>query len=395
MTVAVGSRPRIVIVTTRSDDRHLGGSAIRFGLTRRALEQLGDVSVMLFDDVPAEVHRGGRVGDLAVIRRRTRRRPDRALVALNGLAARAAWLDRMIQGRWTPDRPVPTDDVDLLWFFKMSTRVRWQGGTPPSTAVVVDFDDLEERTRSHRGRLTAAVDRWGTLGLRRRLARHADVVSVCSDDDRARAGTSRAAVLPNAVAGSDPARNTRLPPGPQVLFVGRLDYLPNREAVEWFVVEVLPIIRRARPDVRVRVVGPGAVHLDPAVAECVDAVGAVSEVAEHYEWSRICVAPLFTGSGTRVKILEAMSFGRPVVATRLGAEGIDARPGVDLLVADDARSFAAACLSLLHPRGPADAVAASGRALVDSRYSPAAFTDAVARIVAAARSRRDARMARR
>jgi glycosyltransferase involved in cell wall biosynthesis len=392
---AAGSKPRIVIITTRSDDRHLGGSAVRFGLTRRALEQLGDVSVMLFDDVPAEMHRDGPVADVTLIRRLTRRRPDRALVALNCLAARAAWLDRMIQGRWTPDRPVPADDVDLLWFFKMSTRVRWQGGTPASAAVVVDFDDLEESTRAHRGRLTAALDRWGTLGLRRRLARRADAVSVCSDDDRARAGTSGAAVLPNAVAGPGPSWNPALPPGPHVLFVGRLDYRPNREAVEWFVVEVLPIIRRSRPDVRVRVVGPGAVHLDPAVAECVDAVGAVGELAEHYAWSRICVAPLFTGSGTRVKILEAMSFGRPVVATTLGAEGIDVRPGVDLLVADDPHTFAEACVSVLDPRGPADAVAASGRDLVDSRYSPAAFTEGVARIVAAARSRRDARVSRR
>jgi glycosyltransferase involved in cell wall biosynthesis len=173
-----------------------------------------------------------------------------------------------------------------------------------------------------------------------------------------------------------------------------LDYPPNRLGITWFVTQVLPVLRRKVPGVQVRVVGPGAAHLDPAVARVVDTRGAVEDLSEHYIWARACIAPLFTGSGTRVKIIEAMTYGRPVVATSLGAEGIDGRVGHDLLVGNDVESFAAACLTLLNPDGPAESIAGNGRRLADSCYSPTAFGEAVSRVVSVARERRDARVHR-
>lgn len=385
-----GRAPHVLLVTTRSDDRHLGGSAMRFAMTRRALLSIGTVNVVLYDDAPRERLAPWDAATPTLITLRSRRRPGRLLLALQPALARWRVIDRLILGRWTAVHPIDLADVDVVWFFKMSTVVRWQASMPANAAVVVDFDDLEENTRLHRSRLTAWFDRSVTAGLRRRLSKRSDCVTFCSDLDVARAGLRDARVLPNAVATPDPARLTELPLEPRILFVARWDYQPNREALEWFVRQVLPDIRERIPEAIVRIVGPGSEHLAADVLGCVDAVGAMDSLEPLYAWARICIAPLRTGSGTRVKILEAMAHMRPVVTTPVGLEGIDATWGVDCLVAQSREDFGAACITALSDLDLSHRLAASGRALVESRYSSAAFDAAVRAATKAARTHRDA-----
>jgi len=134
-----------------------------------------------------------------------------------------------------------------------------------------------------------------------------------------------------------------------LLFLGKLDYLPNEDAVLFFCRSILPLLRTALPDVTIRVAG-----IDPtqsirqlSLLPGVTIVGAVADVAPEYERARIMVAPLRAGSGTRIKILEAFSFGLPVVSTTVGAAGLGVVHGVHLLIADTPDEFAAACLRLL------------------------------------------------
>jgi len=151
-------------------------------------------------------------------------------------------------------------------------------------------------------------------------------------------------------------------PDTDVLFVGHFGHPPNGDAVDFLARDVLP--RVGRP-VRVRVVGRGPVPRLPAE---IDVVGAVPDVRPHLAAARIVVAPVRFGTGMRGKVLEALAMGRPVVTTSLGAEGLGAVSGRDLLVADGADGFAGAVRRVLDDPGLATRLGAAGRALVAARF---------------------------
>lgn len=135
-----------------------------------------------------------------------------------------------------------------------------------------------------------------------------------------------------------------------ILFCGALDYAPNAEAVLWFFDQIFPLILQQIPSIKFTVIGKmndagpyEAVQSHPSV----DFVGPVDDVVPYYLSSSILVVPLLSGSGTRLKILEAMSMGNPVVSTKIGAEGIEAADGEHLLLADDPVAFAKHIIALL------------------------------------------------
>jgi len=152
-------------------------------------------------------------------------------------------------------------------------------------------------------------------------------------------------------------------------------YAPNAEGAAWFLERVWPQVSVAVPDARFRVVGPGSdTELErfswlPGVELC----GVVDDLAPHLRSATVSVAPLLAGSGTRVKIIEAFAWGVPVVSTTVGAEGLEAEPGRDLLVADDPAAFADHVIDLLTRPGRRASLAAAGRQLYRLRYSPLAF----------------------
>ena len=144
-----------------------------------------------------------------------------------------------------------------------------------------------------------------------------------------------------------PARSGNSPGS--VLFLGTLDYLPNEDAVLYFVNSILPVLVESGLPVEFRVVGiktPVSVErLSGRLGLTV--VGAVKSVAEEYARAQMMVVPLRAASGTRIKILEAFSFGVPVVSTSMGAAGLDVQHEAHLLIADTPEEFAAACLRLM------------------------------------------------
>lgn len=162
------------------------------------------------------------------------------------------------------------------------------------------------------------------------------------DADAMRAGgASDVIVCPNGTDLVEP-----LPPVPRaaseplrLLFVGTGTYWPNEHGITWLVREVLPLLR-GRLDVVLEVVGSPPNR--PAQAPGVTYAGRVADLRPHYDRAHVVVVPLHRGSGTRLKVLEAMAYGRPVVSTTLGAEGLPVRPGEEFVCADDATAFAAA-----------------------------------------------------
>ena len=156
-----------------------------------------------------------------------------------------------------------------------------------------------------------------------------------------------------------------------VVFSGNMEYHPNRGAVRFFRAEVWPRLRERWPSQVWRLVGknPEAVREftggDPRIEVCGPVDDAVRELAR----TRVAVAPLLAGSGTRLKILEAWAAGLPVVSTTIGAEGLSARHGEHLMVADTASAFAEAVSRLLACSNTRTELGMAGRLLLEKEFT--------------------------
>lgn len=153
-------------------------------------------------------------------------------------------------------------------------------------------------------------------------------------------------------------------------FVGRMDYYPNVRAMIDFCKGPLPIIRRHRPNVRLRIVGadPGRAIRKLARLPGVEVSGTVPDVRPYVRRAAVSIAPLGIARGMQNKILEAMAMGIPVIASRLAAGGVDARPGQDLLVADGPEPVAEAVLRLMTSPAEWRRLSHSGRRRVEQHY---------------------------
>jgi glycosyltransferase involved in cell wall biosynthesis len=156
-----------------------------------------------------------------------------------------------------------------------------------------------------------------------------------------------------------------------VLFCGSMDYSPNPEGLNWFHSAAWPSVIRQHPEARLVVVGRGIVpsYLSAMKADrSVDLVGEVESVVSYYEASGVCVVPVKSGHGTRLKVLEAMSMGNPIVATQLGVEGIEITPGVDAIVENEISEFGEAVSALMSNAERFESVRRAARHLVETRY---------------------------
>jgi polysaccharide biosynthesis protein PslH len=155
-----------------------------------------------------------------------------------------------------------------------------------------------------------------------------------------------------------------------LLYFGAINYFPNEDAVVYFIDQILPKIRALRPNVRFQILGPGAgAEVLARAGDGVEVLGMVDDVAPFIERAAAVVVPLRIGGGTRLKVVEAMAKGKPIISTHLGAEGIDAVHGEHLLLADQPQDFAAAVEQVLSDRALAARLGAGARELAEDRYS--------------------------
>jgi polysaccharide biosynthesis protein PslH len=199
-------------------------------------------------------------------------------------------------------------------------------------------------------------------------------ILVVSETDRARCERERPGrrvlVVPNGVDCAAITPGPSHPSGPPVvLFSGDMGFEPNVEAAELLARRLFPEIRRARPDIELRVVGrnPDA-RVRRLAGPGITVAGEVADMVPHLRAATIYAAPHFTGAGTRTKLLEAMAAGCAVVTTSVGIEGIEAQPGRDVLVADDAPALSAAVARLLGDPDARRQLGAAARRLVEQRY---------------------------
>jgi glycosyltransferase involved in cell wall biosynthesis len=187
---------------------------------------------------------------------------------------------------------------------------------------------------------------WGEY----RAIRLASLTFVCSDLDRDYLRTwwrlPGVVTVPNAVRAVE---LQKVSAESTVLFLGSLNYKPNAEAARFLLEEIWPRVYREMPGARLIIAGncPERIEGLHETIPGVECAGFVSDLRGLYARSRIVCAPILSGAGTRVKIIEAAMYGKPTVATRIGAEGLEFRDGRELLLRDDPRSFANACVELL------------------------------------------------
>jgi O-antigen biosynthesis protein len=220
-------------------------------------------------------------------------------------------------------------------------------------------------------RASAAFEYLRALRYELRLLPKMDRIQVCSTENRdyilSYMPSLRNRIDPDLRAGVDTGRYPFLPsaarePG-TMLFLGGFRHPPNQEALEWFTRDVLPRVLARKPEARLIVVGsdPPPRHSLPHLPDAVELRGFVEDVLEPLARYSVFVCPILSGSGVRVKLLEAFSAGIPVVSTSIGAEGLASEDGQICAIADDPAAFADRVVELLDNPRKADALAARAR----------------------------------
>lgn len=217
-----------------------------------------------------------------------------------------------------------------------------------------------------------------------------DKVWVCSEQDRDRlrdlsGGRALADVVPNGVPRFDliPEQLADQPAmakgQPTLLFIGHLNYPPNLEAARRLAMQILPRLQAALGGGRLVIAGrnPHRTLADLAALPDVELIANPDDLAELYRNAHLAIVPLVSGGGTRLKILEAMAWGLPVVATRLAAEGLDLVDGVDIDFAETDDELAARAAALCTDTDWLQARRLRARETVTQRFGPKAIAAAV------------------
>jgi len=209
-----------------------------------------------------------------------------------------------------------------------------------------------------------------------RLVREFDAVLAVIDNDKAALREAAGepvdiTVIPITVDTAQVTPVARYPGADHILHIGTMYWPPNIDAVRWFVRQVYPLIRQQRPDVEFDVVGarpPAELLALNDAGLGVNVTGYVADPTPYQQRAAVMVVPLLAGGGMRVKILNAMAEGIPIVSTTLGYEGIGVTPGRDILVGDTPGAFAAEVLRVLDDPDLGRQLAANGRKLMQERY---------------------------
>lgn len=256
----------------------------------------------------------------------------------------------------------------------------------PRPAIVVDWHNIESELMWRYARLipnrTKKIVAMRTAKLLERaedhLLRNYKTHTVSSERERQkllnRCPSADIQVIPNGIdterfSQKEIVEVTNPKSEETILFVGSMDYHANIDAVIWFTRTAWPQIAQKHPNLHFTIVGRDPVPEIRALStDRIHVTGTVDDVRPFYSSAVAAVAPIRSGSGTRLKILEAMAAGVPVVSTRLGAEGIDVEHDVDILLAETALEFAAAIRLIYSTPQKRAGLASAARTLACATY---------------------------
>jgi glycosyltransferase involved in cell wall biosynthesis len=253
----------------------------------------------------------------------------------------------------------------------------------PALPLMVDFHNVDyliyERYLRLEGnpakRLYAWLESRKSREWERRACEMATVAMACSEHDRTKLQELNPGlpifVVPNVVDVDEYDPASREDPR-KILFQGGMDWYPNRDAVEFFVSETFPCIRKQVPNVRFVVAGrnpPEKFRKRLSQTPGVEFTGTVPDMRAQIADAAVCVVPLRVGSGTRLKILEAAAMAKPIVSTHLGAEGLEFLDGEEIMLEDDPSDFAGTVVRLLSAPDQRNLLGRAARRRVEQDYS--------------------------
>jgi glycosyltransferase involved in cell wall biosynthesis len=389
------------LILTQSIPQNTGnGTAIRLGLAAQALSEIYNVTLCIATQDPNNT---------------VEKIPNSILQYFNKVAyayspyksmyrsiETSFWQPRM-QRRWpTTDiagqlNSISFQEFDLVYVVRLCMLPVWetiaeiQNITTKHT--ILDLDDIESRA-CFRNLLTQRF-KLGYFGLFRELfeviklrnaenlaCKLVDLTLVCSSADESilskRIPASRLATLPNAARTPDQLLDTKYDKNKtlRILLVGSLDYLPNAEAARWAIEKLAPAFRsRFGNRFRLSIVGrrPPEWLNNLDLPSDVEVFADAPELESHYASSFAVIAPIRSGGGTRIKILEAFGYGRPVISTEIGAEGIDYINGTHLMLAETEIDFLNSVSRLESHPSLYESMIYAAHQLFINKYSPEAF----------------------
>ncbi|HWW13943.1 MAG TPA: glycosyltransferase [Candidatus Dormibacteraeota bacterium] len=273
-----------------------------------------------------------------------------------------------------------TYDVIVCDFMVAAGVLPWDWSTPK-----VLFTHNVEATIWRRHYQVATNPVWKALswlewrrmeGAERRYLRLADRVLTVSETDRDAfvqfLSPEKLTVIPTGVDVDYfqlmPAAETP----DSLVFTGSMDWLPNEDAIVYFVDAILPLIKKQCPGISLEVVGRSPSRKLLALAETEKSIrltGWVEDIRPYLARGSVCIVPLRIGGGTRLKIFEAMAMGKAVVSTTVGAEGLPVSPGENILLADTPSDFADAVAALFRDPEQRQRLGTAARTLVQENYS--------------------------
>lgn len=248
---------------------------------------------------------------------------------------------------------------DWIFAHRLHTMLPLMRVDVPLPPIFFDLDDIEHRAHARRVLLNP---RWfgdrlsilQTPALRRaefKAINLAKLTFICSDLDRdylaKKSGSRNLHTIPNSVKIQDLDDKSTCPQN--ILFIGTFQVRPNIQSANYLVEKIWPTIKNTIPQAKLLIVGSHAENLNQfnSPPSGVIYLGFVPDIERIYKSVRLVCCPILTGAGTRIKIIEAASFGKAVVTTSMGAEGLDFEPGVSIEIHDDPDHISKACIRLL------------------------------------------------
>ncbi len=384
----VRERPRVLFVSPYPICPPVHGGAVFMLQTCLHLAALCELHLIVLLDRPEQeaAHRelAARVASAEFLVRSGA--PPRALASLEPHAVREFRNEEL---RWRIERTILLEQIDVIQLEYLPMG-QYAGEYRRLATFLFEHDVYFQSVRRLLPGLNgswrkaqAALEYMRALHYELALLPRLDGVDFCSPENAAyvagflpRLGEKAAAGLRSGI---DVASYRFVEHGREpdtLLFVGSFRHQPNLQALTWFVGAVLPAVSAARPQVRLIVVGsePPPSYGLPAAGAAVELRGEVADIREPLERYAVFVCPILSGSGVRVKLLEAFACGIPVVSTRLGAEGLSEVDGELCVLADEAEAFARGILRLLEAPEEARQMARRARRKVENDHDAAVLT---------------------
>ncbi|MBB5712158.1 glycosyltransferase family 4 protein [Sphingomonas xinjiangensis] len=292
-------------------------------------------------------------------------------------------------------RQLPRNKTDLVFAGRLPSAALvdalLSSGYLHAKRRVVDFDDVMSKVIKQKARLDsraridarvyAALEAAAIGVAEDRATRTWDAVSVCTDEDVQTWPNRRVIKLPNVI--ERPLLPSSPGDGRHYLFVGSFTHGPNLIGLMRFLDEAWPSLRSRLPELSLTVVGmsPPAELKQRLANLSIPLYSNVPSVQPFYEQCDAVIAPITYGGGTRIKILEALAYGRPLIATRFAAEGLSLRNRRDALLVDGVRDFPDAMIGLAEDPALRSSLASNGRKHQQEFFSPETLAQAVRTMV--------------